>query len=321
MPDLPRISVVTPSFNQADFLEETILSVLGQDYPNVEYLVIDGGSTDGSVEVIRRYEDRLAYWVSEKDRGQAHAINKGWKRATGEILCWINSDDWYYPGAFSAAAREFMRSPEVRWVCGVVCNGFSAAQIIHRHRPRPTNLAACIGRHDYGFHQPGMFWHREMVERCGPLDESDQYCFDHHFWIHALAAGYRHVNITADIAFFRKHPDSKTSSQRPQFFAEDWRLLEEHIGLVPAGERHQVRRWLKEYIASYLADTAYSLMAEGKRAVALGFLLKHLPCVRYAPDRCSVLGALARAMTTGRCPGWWQDKIADQATPPSSTGR
>lgn len=302
----PRISVVTPSFNQAEYLGETIRSVLDQGYPNLEYIVIDGGSTDRSVEVIRQYEDRLAYWVSEKDRGQTHAINKGWERATGEILCWINSDDWYYPGALAAAAREFQRSPEVRWVSGVVNNGYAADRIVHRHLPRPTTLADCLGRHNYGFHQPGMFWHREMVERCGPLDESYHFCFDHHFWIHALAAGYRSVDIADEIAFFRLHPDSKTCSQRQRFLAEDWRLLDEHLDLAPPEQHPQICRWLKEYEADFWVDIAYSLLSEKRRGSALRFLLGRLPRLRYAPDRRAVLGALARTLTTGQCPGWWK---------------
>ena len=103
----PRISIVTPSFNQGQFLEETIRSVLEQGYPNLEYMVIDGGSTDGSIEIIRKYEKRLAYWTSEPDRGQADAINKGWRRATGEILAYLNSDDTYCPNALRLAAEAF----------------------------------------------------------------------------------------------------------------------------------------------------------------------------------------------------------------------
>src|SRR6266513_4869973 len=114
----PRISIITPSFNQAQFLEETILSVLNQRYPNLEYIVIDGGSTDGCVDVIKRYEDRLAFWVSEPDRGQPHAINKGLAKATGEIVAFINSDDVYLPGALSTVASHFIESPERGWLCG-----------------------------------------------------------------------------------------------------------------------------------------------------------------------------------------------------------
>jgi glycosyltransferase involved in cell wall biosynthesis len=112
MTTYPKISIVTPSFNQGRFIEKTILSVIEQDYPNLEYIIIDGGSTDESVEVIKKYDQHLAYWVSEPDRGQSHAINKGFERATGEIFGWLNSDDWYHPGALKAVAEAFAANPE-----------------------------------------------------------------------------------------------------------------------------------------------------------------------------------------------------------------
>src|SRR3990172_2381086 len=110
--EYPKITVVTPSYNQVSFLERTILSVLNQNYPNLEYIIIDGGSTDGSVEIIKKYESKLAYWVSEPDRGQSHAINKGWMRSSGEIMAYLNSDDTYRDGALFCIAKYFTEHPE-----------------------------------------------------------------------------------------------------------------------------------------------------------------------------------------------------------------
>src|SRR5262245_11946447 len=114
----PRITVVTPSFNQAAYLEQTILSVLGQNYPNLEYIVIDGGSTDGSVDIIKKFQDGISYWISEKDRGQGHAINKGLIRATGDIVAYLNSDDYYLDGALQRVADYFVINPEVDLIHG-----------------------------------------------------------------------------------------------------------------------------------------------------------------------------------------------------------
>src|SRR5215468_10026487 len=113
----PKLSIVTPSFNQGRFLEETIRSVLTQNYPNLEYIIIDGGSTDETVDVIRKYQDKVNYWVSEKDRGQVDAINKGIEKCTGDIFGFINSDDVYLPGTFSAVIEHFQANPKSEWVC------------------------------------------------------------------------------------------------------------------------------------------------------------------------------------------------------------
>ena len=141
MSTLPLVSIITPSFNQAQFLEATIQSVLGQEYPRIEYIVVDGGSKDGSVDVIQKYAGRLAWWVSEQDKGQTDAINKGFNRATGDILAWINSDDTYNPQAVGQAVKQLMDNPEVGLVyadcnyideAGNVIGKFPAAQTDHR---------------------------------------------------------------------------------------------------------------------------------------------------------------------------------------------
>ena len=176
---LPRVSIVTPSFNQAAFLEETIQSVLSQDYPELDYIVIDGGSTDGSVEIIEQYADRLAYWTSEKDSGQADAINKGLARTTGEIVAWLNSDDTYLPGAIHAAVEALQANPE----CGLVYGDVLAVD----GQGQPTNL---IRYEDWGLDgllqfkiigQPAVFMRREALAKAGELDTSFHFLLDHHY--------------------------------------------------------------------------------------------------------------------------------------------
>jgi len=132
--DLPRVSIITPSYNQAQFLEQTICSVLGQNYPNLEYWVIDGGSTDGSAEIIQKYAGQLAGWVSEPDRGQAEGINKGLARATGEVVAWLNSDDLYYPDAIEAAVEALAANPQASFVFSDVESIDEAGKPFHRMR-------------------------------------------------------------------------------------------------------------------------------------------------------------------------------------------
>ena len=184
----PRISVVTPSYQQADFLETTVLSVLGQSYPNLEYIVMDGGSTDGSVAIIERYADRIAHWESARDAGQADAINRGFARATGDILCWVNSDDYLLPGALRTVARLLAGAPEEPALVYGGCLQFheksSAAKVV---RPRPHDPAR-LRIYDY-LVQPSTFWTRALWQRTGPLDATLTYAFDWDWFVRASAHG------------------------------------------------------------------------------------------------------------------------------------
>lgn len=186
--DLPRITVVTPSYNQAQFLEATLLSVLGQSYPNLEYLVMDGGSKDGSAEIIQRYAPQLAYWQSQPDGGQAAALNAAFARATGDILCWVNSDDFLLPGALLEAARRL--GPEVkepRLVYGS-CLFFhdqgKRAKVVRPPSPdaRRLQFSAYII-------QPSSFWTRALWEKAGKLDESLTFGFDWEWFLRAYQQG------------------------------------------------------------------------------------------------------------------------------------
>src|SRR5215467_7735563 len=171
-----KLTIVTPSFNQGRFLEETILSVLNQGYKPLEYIVIDGGSNDESVSIIRRYEDKLAYWKSEKDRGQVHAINKGLEKATGDIVAFINSDDVYLPGALAAVADYFERQPAAEWICGDTILFGDGHRTWLAVADVPKSAAHCLCW-AYTAAQPGMFWRRRLMD--GGFREDWPYDFDH----------------------------------------------------------------------------------------------------------------------------------------------
>src|SRR5262249_42909397 len=195
MHSLPRITVVTPSYNQARFLEGTIRSVLQQNYPNLEHIIVDGGSSDGSVDIIRKYQHHLACWVSEKDEGPADAIRKGFGKATGSIMAWLNSDDIYQPDTLHKIADVFQRDAGIDVVYGntywIGLNG----EILAEKRQTPfSKLAYLYGGAD--LQQPSTFWARHIYEKAGGLDTSFKAAFDADlfFRFFALSARFRHVN-------------------------------------------------------------------------------------------------------------------------------
>jgi glycosyltransferase involved in cell wall biosynthesis len=208
--DLPLVSIVTPSYNQAPFLETTIRSVLEQDYPRIEYIVADGGSTDGSVDIIRRYADRLAWWVSEKDRGQTDAINKGFAHAGGSILAWLNSDDTYEPGALSAAVQYRRDHAQVGLVYGDANFIDRDGRVIGRFGAAQTDLRRL--RQGYvHIPQQAAFWRSDLWKQVGPLDPSFFFAMDYDLWVR-LAARAPIVYTPRLWANFRLHTSGKTMS-------------------------------------------------------------------------------------------------------------
>ena len=202
------VSIVTPSFNQDRYLEETIQSVLSQDYPQIEYMIVDGGSTDSTVDVIKKYEHELAWWISEKDQGQTDAINKGFARAKGNILAWINSDDTFEPGAVTAAVKYLQDHPEVGMVYGD-CNYINeSGKLIGRFHSAQTNYRLLRQGYTH-IPQQTMFFRAELWKEIGPLDPSFYFAMDYDLWTRIAArAPIKYVSQTW--ANFRLHTAGKT---------------------------------------------------------------------------------------------------------------
>lgn len=220
----PRISVVTPSYNQAEFLERTILSVLEQGYPNLEYIVIDGGSTDGSLDILRKYQGSLAYWASEPDRGQADAINKGLRRATGEWVAWQNSDDVYYPDAFMDVAKAAARHPEADLLIGNMMLIGAFDEELRYIRYVTPSYGALLAEGMVLTNQAA-FWRRRIHDGTGWLDESLHYSFDYE-WFLRLTRNHRGVHVNKLWGGYRLHDQTKTHNMAGQFSQERARILQ-----------------------------------------------------------------------------------------------
>lgn len=237
----PRVSIVVPSFNQARYLETALRSVLEQDYPDLEVIVIDGGSTDGSLPVLERYASRLAYWVSEPDAGQADGINKGLRRATGEVVAWLNSDDVYLPGAIRQAVQALGADPGAGLVYADGIMVDSEQVLLDRHRYRPLDLVDLLSFEV--LLQPTVFMRRSLLEEAGYLDASYQLILDHELWVR-IAARARMRHVRSFWALERTHADAKTIARAAEFVAEARRMLTgaaEHPLLADVMRQHARR--------------------------------------------------------------------------------
>jgi glycosyltransferase involved in cell wall biosynthesis len=291
---LPRISVVTPSFNQGPFIERTIRSVLDQGYPNLEYIIIDGGSTDETVSIIRRYADRLAYWVSEPDRGQTHAINKGMAVATGDIVAYLNSDDYYLPGAFNAVGRYAVNHPECDILHGKCDIVDVSGTFIRSQVGRINDLTEGLDLWDVwwggrNFVQPEVFWTRRVAERVGQFREDLHWVMDYDYWARILQAGGKVGFIDESLAAFRIHPQQK-STQPERTAAELLDVVKPYLfsSTTPISFRDRLRlraEWL--YQAEFLPCVSASV-ASSERASR-----RKLRLARYAICHPSIV--LARS--------------------------
>lgn len=214
-PSLPKISIVTPSYNQGRFLERTILSVLNQNYPNLEYIIVDGGSTDDSVAIIKKYGKYLAYWVSEKDNGQADAIRKGFRKSTGDILAFFNSDDVYLPGTLHRVAAVFKRNPDTDVVYSNEYLIDEKDKIVGERRLTPyipyvSRLGFLYG--GFWIYQPASFWTKDLYFGVGEIDASFHLCLDDDLLIRFVLAGAKFRFSREFSTGFRVHGGSKTTT-------------------------------------------------------------------------------------------------------------
>jgi glycosyltransferase involved in cell wall biosynthesis len=294
----PRLTIVTPSFNQSEFIEETIRSVLLQGYPDLEYIVVDGGSTDGSVDIIRKYAPWLSYWVSEPDRGQAHAINKGFGRATGQIAAYINSDDVYLPGAFAIAADALMRNPQAQWLCSACISRDDEATTTALLEPQlPVDPARWLFKpsgQPYCFPQPGVFLRTSLIETLGEFREDLQYSFDYEYFQRILFAGFWPIELDATVAMFRIHQTSKTATHTAGFAADDLTVAELYFDRVSRSDQRRLTSQKHRVMAWRTLDSCVALAERQGERVALRTLLTHLlrdpQLLRYRP----VWGAVRR---------------------------
>jgi GT2 family glycosyltransferase len=247
---------VTPSYNQAAYLEQTLTSVLEQDYPRLEYLVIDGASTDGSVEIIKKYAEKLAFWLSEKDSGQAEAINKGLARAQGDILAWLNSDDYYLPGAVSGAVRVFEENPDVALVYGNMLAVDEHGETINILTYEQLSLEDLLCFQIIG--QPAVFFRRAALEKAGELDATYHFLLDHHLWLRIALQG-RILHVDETWAAARYHAEAKNRAKADQFGREAFRILDwakSQPGLTETTKRVERGAWASAHRvdARYLLD-------------------------------------------------------------------
>ncbi|MFZ7127494.1 MAG: glycosyltransferase family 2 protein [Desulfobacterales bacterium] len=271
IPPLPRISITTPSFNQGIFLEETIRSVLLQNYPLLEYVIIDGGSTDESVDIIKKYEPWLDHWVSERDSGQSEAINKGWLRSRGDILAWINSDDLYHPGALFKVGKFFEQHPDVDMLYGD-CDIIDENGAFIRPAPtQPFDLKPLVCN-KWFIPQQSTFIRRRVFEQIGRIDQDLHLIMDWEYWLRIALNHFKIAYFPERLASFRRYEQAKTSLQNETSGREKLRVLNGVFGNRNfAASIGPYRRQAFGYVNKW---TGEACRKNGKRGVALYYFIK-----------------------------------------------
>lgn len=290
----PRVSIVTPSYNQGQFIEETIRSVLLQGYPNLEYIVIDGGSTDKSVEVIRKYERWLTHWVSEPDRGQAHAVNKGWGTATGDLLGWLNSDDLYTATALASVRRAWLQDGKPSIVYGDARGVSESLEPRTKKRMRDYSLRTMLAGKRVP--QPATFITRQLYQTVGPIRESLTYALDYEFFFRAWLQADQSCYVPSVLAHSRRHSARKSDTGGHRFVDENLQVLEA-VWRTEFGDRHQSKEWVTAFVHG-LTKEAQKYIAAGAVRPAVATAGKAMRCApRLAPCiTFRLLRAIARTV-------------------------
>ncbi|OLP18793.1 hypothetical protein BST81_08620 [Leptolyngbya sp. 'hensonii'] len=261
---LPKISIVIPSYNQGQYIEQTITSVLGQNYPNLELIVMDGGSTDATVTILKKYNSALAYWVSEPDKGQAHAINQGFRRATGEILAWLNSDDMYLPGTLTKVVHALGSIQAPRLVYGGCIHFKEGAELCYAKLPEAFDPER-LTYHDYII-QPSCFWTRPLWKLTGELNETYHYALDWDWFIRASRLG-TFIPLPDYLSLYRIHSSHKTGTGGMARSLEVMRVVETH-----ASEDWIItyREVLEEMVKADFSPIGEKLKSLGRCRIELG---------------------------------------------------
>ena len=258
---LPFISIVTPSLNQGAYIEETIKSVLDQKYPNFEHIIIDGGSSDGTIDIFRKYNHLI--WVSEKDSGQSEALNKGFKMAKGEIIGWLNSDDCYAPEAFFTVVKELNRC-QGRYIvfgdCDVIDEMGNRIGYCKGKLPNPDNLIKYWNR-DYTIPQPSVFFYRDILQTIGYLDEGLHYAMDYDYWLR-ISKHYQFYYVNQAIALMRIHNRAKSSPGEEVFEREWFKVSGKYWGNLFEIKRYKFLFMALNFRSNLTRINAYSRMEE-----------------------------------------------------------